>query len=563
VVKQRVLAVVLCALGCSGRIGNAHVTGEPGSDVPAQDDAAAGAAGDGDGASGSGASGDGAGAEADERMALGAIGMRRLSQAEIRTALVALLGSDPGADIELLPIDPRTPFDNDYTTQRASTALVEGMKAVADRAAARLLADTVQRDGVVGCVPTGPADEDCLREFIAAFGRRAFRRPLDPAEIDRFASVQAAAVEADDFYVAIGMVVRAMLQSPVFLYQVEIGEPVADLPGVRKLDAYEIASRLAFLLWGAPPDDGLLDGARDGQLASADLVRTMAERMLADPRARARVDRFHALWLDYESIQLPAELASRMRAESDALIERVVFERPGSWLELFRASETFVDDMLAGHYGLPLPGSDSPRWIGYGDSGRAGLLSHGSFLAAVPKFGDTSPTQRGKLIRNRLLCQEVPPPPPDVNVDEPPMGATENQCKWDRYAAHRQSGSCKTCHEQMDPIGFGLENYDEAGAFRAHDDEAPACTIEGRGEIVGVGSFTGPAELGALLVESGTLDRCLVTQLYRFTVGRKERREDQAFIEAMTERFRDGGHRYDDLLMAIAASPAFAYRYVE
>jgi hypothetical protein len=558
-----VLAVVLCALGCSGRIepSGAAMMEAPGRDVPGQDDAVAGGAGDGDGAGGSAGGGDGA--SADERMGLGAIGMRRLSQAEIRTALIALLGSDPGADIELLPIDQRTPFDNDYTTQRASTALVEGMKAVADRAAARLVADTVGRDGVIGCVPSGPADEDCLREFIGAFGRRAFRRPLEPDEIDRFASVQAAAIEANDFYVAIGMVVRAMLQSPVFLYQVEIGEPVADLPGVRKLDAYEIASRLAFLLWGAPPDDGLLDAARDGQLASADRIRATAERMLSDARARARVDRFHALWLDYEAIQLPADLASRMRAESDALIERVVFERPGSWLELWSAGETFIDDTLAAHYGLPPPGSASPRWVDYGDSGRAGLLSHGSFLAAVPKFGDTSPTQRGKLIRNRLLCQEVPPPPPDVNVDEPPMGATEDQCKWDRYAAHRQSGSCKGCHEQMDPIGFGLENYDEAGAFRAHDDGAPECAIEGRGEIVGVGSFSGPAELGALLVESGTLERCLVTQLYRFTVGRQERREDQAWIETMTDRFRAGGHRYDDLLMAIAASPAFAYRYVE
>jgi hypothetical protein len=161
------------------------------------------------------------------------------------------------------------------------------------------------------------------------------------------------------------------------------------------------------------------------------------------------------------------------------------------------------------------------------------------------------------------MCQEVPPPPPNVNVDEPPMGAAASQCKWDRYAAHRASGSCKACHDQMDPIGFGLERFDEAGVFRTHDDDAPECAIEGLGEIVGAGSFRGPRELGALLVDSGTLDRCLVTQLYRFTVGRQERSEDSAFIDAMTTRFRASDHRYADLLLAIATSPAFAHRYVE
>lgn len=477
--------------------------------------------------------------------------------------MTALLGSDPAADIELLPIDRPTPFDNDYTTQQASLALVEGMKAVADRAAERLLADTAARDRVVGCTPSGADDADCLRSFIASFGRRTFRRPLEQDEIDKLASVQTFAVEEDDFYLGVSMVVRALLQSPDFLYQVEIGEEVASRPGVRKLLPYELASRLSFLLWGAPPDDALLDAAGDAQLATPEQIRASAERMLLDARARARIDRFHALWLDYEQIQVSADLATRMRAESDALVERIVFDDQGSWLELFTTQETFVDNTLAEHYGLPLPGSASPQWVSYGASGRAGLLSHGAFLAAVPKFGDTSPTQRGKLIRNRLLCQEIPPPPPNVNADEPPASTEQSSCKWDRYAAHRESGSCKGCHEQMDPIGFGLENYDELGAYRAHDDGAPECAIEGTGELVGVGTFRGPAELGALLAGSPLLDRCLVTQLYRFTVGRGEREEDAPFIDAMATRFRDGDHGLRDLLMAVATSPAFGYRVVE
>src|SRR5690606_21309232 len=123
-----------------------------------------------------------------------------------------------------------------------------------------------------------------------------------------------------------------------------------------------------------------------------------------------------------------------------------------SWLDLFRASGSFMNDMLAEHYGLPAPSSSTPQWVEYGSTTRQGILSHGSFLSVAGKFGDTSPTQRGKLIRKRLLCQEIPPPPPDVNVDEPPQ-SPDSPCKWDRYEMHRQSGSCNACHTLIDPVG--------------------------------------------------------------------------------------------------------------
>jgi hypothetical protein len=503
----------------------------------------------------------------DPRTALGPTAMRRLTQSEIRSALSALLGTDPGADIELLPQDARTPFDNDASTQHASAALIEGAKAVVDRAAERLLADPVERDRVVGCTPSGTADRACMRTFVASFGRLAWRRPLTPEEVERFAAgVEPIAVAQGDFYVGVGVAIRALLQSPRFLYHVEIGEPVEGPAGLVRLTQFELASRLAFLLWGAPPDALLLDTAARGELGSEADVRLVAARMLADGRAPPHIDRLHALWLGYENIQLPPELAARMRLESDALVERVVFDEPGSWLGLFTSEETFVDDVLATHYGLPAPGAPGGTWVSYASSGseRRGILSHGSFLAAVPKFGDTSPTQRGLMIRRRLLCQEVPPPPPDVNVDEPPESVTTSDCKWDRYAAHRVAGSsCEGCHELMDPIGFGLERYDETGALRLHDDGAPECAIEGRGEISGVGAFAGPAELGALISEAGLVDACFVTQLHRFTVGRRERDGEAAWIDAMTQAFRDGDHRLDRLLIEIAASPAFAHRAVE
>jgi len=499
----------------------------------------------------------------DPRQALGPSGLRRLTQAELRATIEDLLGSDPGADVELVPADATTPFDNDYTTQIASAALIEGVKAVADRAADRLLADAAMRDRIVGCTPAGPSDATCLRSFVTRFGRRALRRPLSEEEISEYLSFQSLAVSESDFYVAVAAIVRTMLQELDFLYRVEIGTPVPQVPGMAQLSSWEVASRLSYFLWGSTPDDALLDLAQSDALRTGDQIRAAATRMLDAPRANERIARFHAQWLGFDKPSLPPALIAPMRAETDALIARVVLEERTSWLDIFRSTETFVNDDLAAHYGLPLPGSSEPRWVSYGDSGRQGILSHGTFLSVGSKFGDTSPTQRGIAVRTRLLCQTIPPPPPGVNTDTPPEDTTTmSACKWDRYAAHR-AGGCASCHSQIDPIGFGLERFDQVGRYRTHDVDAPECEISGEGELAGVGTFNGPAELSELLISSGMLEHCAMTQLYRFAIGRNETTEDAHAIDDLTARFESSGRRLDQLLLDFVSSPGFAYRIVE
>jgi hypothetical protein len=332
-----------------------------------------------------------------------------------------------------------------------------------------------------------------------------------------------------------------------------------------KLSDHEVASRLSYLITGSMPDAELMASADAGDLSSPELVREQALRLLSSDRARSRVSRFHAMWLGYETNNLPSDLRDRMRRESDALIERVVFDEQTSWFELFRAEETYIDQTLADHYGLPGPGDEEPRWTSYGDSGRRGLLSQGSFLSAFSKFRDTSPTQRGILIRERLACQIIPDPPPGlaVNVDEPPAATSDSDCKIDRYAQHRQDPGCASCHAQMDPIGFGLEQYDNQGRFRTAEADNPECEITGEGELVGVGTFNGPAELGELMVESGLLEECVARQFYRFALGRYESDADEAAIVRMGDEFSAGGERLDELIVDFAALPAFGYRVVE
>jgi hypothetical protein len=281
---------------------------------------------------------------------------------------------------------------------------------------------------------------------------------------------------------------------------------------------------------------------------------------LADDRARAQLHRFHAMWLGYRGIPHEAALVQAFDQESKRLIDRVVFDEPQSYLGLFSFPQTYLTTFLAEHYGLPAPLGDA-GWVDYGDSGRAGILSHGSVLSAFSKFADTSPTQRGIFVQTRLLCNVIPPPPANVDVDQPPGEEGEAVCKYDRYAAHRDSStSCQGCHSQIDPVGFGLENYDIAGRFRDHDDGQPECLIEGQGELPGHGTFHGPAELGALLVDSGVLDRCVVQQLSSFALGRALLDTEAGMVDALRAGFESDGHSLTALIQNFVEADAFARR---
>ncbi len=493
-----------------------------------------------------------------EQDAIARVGMRRLTRYEFDNVVrdILLDGSRPAA--QLLPEDPRTPFDNDYTLQVVSQPLVDGIEVLAKEAAERLLEDGDKRDTVVGCQPSGVDDEACMRAFVTRFGRLALRRPLEAAEVDDFTALALDyAGQGDDFYVGVEVVIRALLQDAEFVYRVELGTPVEDQPGVFALSRYELASRMSFFLMGTSPDAALLDAVEAGELDTADGVRARAQMMLSDPRVHEHVDRFHSLWLGYAELPHPQDLTNAMRTETAALVERVVFEDQASWLELFTSTETYIDALLAEHYGLPAP-QGGAGWVSYGDSGRMGILSHGSFLSVAANVGDTSPTKRGKFIREQLMCQPIPPPPPNVMADNgPDPGAAE--CKVDRYQVHAVA-SCAGCHSQMDPIGFGLENYDRAGQYRTHDLDNEACVIDGEGEISDVGSFRGPAELSQLLIDNDLLDGCVTQQAYRFALGRELNADDTSFVGQLDEAFTAADTRFDELLIAVVTNPAFAYR---
>jgi hypothetical protein len=487
---------------------------------------------------------------------------RRITQREYDNIVRDLLGDTTRPSQSRLPAETRTPFDNDYGAQEPSAALVEGAELLAAEVSARLLANTAQRDKVVGCTPKAPDDQDCMRSFIQRFGRSILRQPLSDEEVSDFMGAQASAIDEKDFYAGVDVALRAFLQHPRFLYRLEIGEEVPDRPDLRRLTDWEVATRLSFFFLGTTPDERLLDRAAQGGLHAVEQVRAAATELLADPRATATVESFHAMWLGYEKLSFDPVLAPAMQNETSALFKRIVFDEKRPWQDVFRLHETFVPDALASYYGLPTHGSDQPAWTSYDGTGRRGLLSQGAFLALGARGEESSPTLRGKAVRNRLLCQVVPPPPPGTVADAPPPATAQAPCKKDRYTQHAY-GTCAGCHQLMDPVGFGLENYDGHGQFRTKENTAADCPIDGNGDVSGIGSFNGPAGLGDLLATRRELTSCIAKQAYEFMTGRTTLDDaDKHVIDALVNA-RTGDFPLDGLLLDLVSNPSFLFRRVD
>lgn len=485
---------------------------------------------------------------------------RRLSRAELDNTLSTLLLDDQSRARQLLSEDEHSPYDNDYTLQLASAALIDSLESLGTDSAARAIHNEAFRSSLP-CTPSDDEEAACFQSIAEYLLTRGFRRAVSDDEVAPYLKLLDFASEevpgrSIDFYTAVELLIRSIVQDPEFLYRIEVGAPTRTA-GVVHLDDFEVASRMSYLLWGDMPDEDLFEQARSGSLLETDTRRASAERMFEDPRAREQLQRFHAMWLGYRTIPHPAELASAFARETNRLLDRVLFDEPQDYLNLFTMSETYLDDALAGHYGLPTPGGED--WVSYGDSGRRGILSHGSVLSAFSKFSDTSPTQRGILIRTRLMCDTVNPPPADINTDEPPS-AEDADCKVERYEQHRSSAACANCHNDLDPIGFGLENYDMAGRWRDHDDGNDACSIEGVGSVEPYGEFSGPGELAQILVDQGEIDDCVMRQYLSFALGRALQPAEAELAEELISSLRSGDRQLPRVLVDYVASDAFVLK---
>ncbi len=492
--------------------------------------------------------------------------IRRLTRFEYNATVRDLLG-DTTEPAKNFPSEEESyGFTNNANVMGVTPVLAEQYLAAAEQLAAR----AVTRPELFPVCNVGARGEAaCGRAFIEKFGMRAFRRPLTVDEVNDFQLVFADGLaQTGDYGGGIRFVVAAMLQSPDFLYRIEFGEadPSAN---VVPLGGYELASRLSYLFWGSMPDDVLFEAAAAGELSTKEQIEAQARRMLKDPRAERMVAHFHNEWLGLGRVsgilkdvtvypEFSTELRDDLMKETDAFLKEV-FWRDGTLESFFSAPYTFVNDRLAALYGLPAPAGSGFVKVDTTSAHRLGFLTQGSFLALNAKANQPSPIHRGKFVREKLLCNLLPPPPNNIVIKPPEVkpGSTSRE----RFEQHTKDGTCRQCHQLMDPIGFGFENYDGVGKYRTEEAGKP---VDATGEFIKTtdldGPFVGVPELAKKLGTSEQVADCVVTQWFRFGYGRTETNEDACTMDRLRKSFAAAKHDVRELLIQLALTDSFRYR---
>jgi hypothetical protein len=492
--------------------------------------------------------------------------MRRLSQAEYVNTVADLFGDAATLSVEFVPEARIDGFDNNAQNRAVSNLLAQQYFDASEKLAAQAVG---KLSTLLSCDPTKQSEDACLDMFLDTFGKRAWRRPL---EADERANLKQAFMQGRTATFADGIesLIQVMLLSPQFMYRYERGVPVTGADYLR-LTSYEVASRLSYLLWGSMPDDKLFAAADAGQLETRDQIKAQAQRMLDDPRAAKMVRTFAAEWLRLDEIgdiekqaaPFPAfkpELRDSMRGEVENFFDDVVWKGDGKLATLLTAPYTFVDAPLAAYYGMKAPTGTGFEKVPTDPTQRVGFLTQSGLLSVlgVNDGGINSLIYRGLFLRERVLCQPVPDPPPDAPSMQPPVTPTTSgrQSSLDRQAIPL----CGSCHGLMDNMGFGLENFDGIGLWRTTDHGNP---VDAHGMITGTdidGAFNGPVDLAKKLASSKTVQECLATQWFRYGFGREETADDSCTLDGLKKISTSTGGGFKDLLLALTQTDTFLLR---
>ncbi|KAB2896666.1 MAG: DUF1592 domain-containing protein [Kofleriaceae bacterium] len=510
---------------------------------------------------------------------------------------VRAYGQQAGPDPARLSIEVsgQTPVVRDVTAVQAAPADHEAMFPLAqgnaqiivgfvndfydeaNNADRNLWVDHVIVEGPIGAPPVDEGrraavlicpeldDRTCQTSILRAFARRAWRRPPTDAEVQALVSLVDVAIgEGDTAEKGIRLALQAVLVSPHFVYKVEL-DPSPGSKEPHPLTDWELATRLSYFLWSTMPDAELFAAAEQGLLQDRAELERQVRRMLADPRAVALIDNFAGQWLftralgdqDPDYMLFPEyddDLEAAMRAETRRYFQAFLDEDIP--MDQFLVADfTYVNDRLAEHYGLPPVGGDELVRVSLADSPRRGFLMQGSFLRVTSRPKRTSPVLRGKWILDNLLC--LPPRPPPPGVEGFPDDMTATGSIRDRLEQHKANPVCASCHSVMDPLGFGLDNFDAIGRYRTED---AGFAIDASGTFGDAARFDGPTEMVALLAAEPQVYRCLVEKLYTYTGRSPYRIEATEHIDLVTKRFIDNGYLLEELLVDIVTSDFFVSR---
>jgi hypothetical protein len=495
----------------------------------------------------------------------GRVTIHRLSRTEYNNTLRDLLGvTNQPAD--KFPADGGGGggFDNNADTLFVPPILLEKYLEVAGEVLAGAPAEVfAERPGLL------KSKAAAARKNVETFTRRAFRRPVEKVEIDSLMALFGQATKrGESFENAIRFTLKAVLVSPHFLFRVEkdrgVNEPY-------RLNDYELASRLSYFLWSSMPDAQLFALAEKNQLHEPAILEAQVKRMLRDPKARALAENFAGQWLRVRELKTTVqpdpgrfrrftpELRDAMYAEAIEFFAAMIRE-DASLLTLLDANHTYINEALAQHYGLTNLNITGPalRRVDLPDKNRGGVLGMGAVLTLTSYPQRTSPVLRGKWVLEELLGQPPPPPPPDAGglpaEDAPRNGLTFRQ----RLEEHRKKPQCAGCHARLDPLGFGLENFDAIGRWRTKIGSEP---VDATGLMSSGEKFTGPAELKRLLLaRKDDYARNVTERMLAYALGRGVEFHDMPSIAAITDKLRKDGYRSSTLVTEIVKSYPFQFR---
>ena len=500
----------------------------------------------------------------------GRVTIRRLNKAEYNNTIRDLTGLDLKLADGFPSDDVGEGFDNIGDVLSLPPILLEKYLE-----AAYTIADGIFDDKELSkrIFPHEPASDNLLAQAQAArlniqhFASRAFRRPVTQDEQVRLFTIMRDAwgqdTESTEIYKT---VVVAVLTSPHFLFRIEKDPEPKDKDGIRKLDGFELASRLSYFLWSSMPDQRLMDLAKTGKLTERDVLVTETKRMLLDPKASAIVENFAGQWLQLRDVtRLEPDpdlfptfddgLQQSMRKETELFFQAMITE-DRNVLEFLTADFTYVDQRLASHYGMQ-PVKDQGFQRVKLLKGRRGILTHASILMLTSNPTRTSPVKRGKWILDNILAE--PPPPPPADVPELEEGIETLGSLREQMEQHRANESCAVCHRTMDALGFGLENFDAIGAWRERDGKFD---IDASGELPGGISFDGAEGLMKILTDNKAEQfcRCLAQKLLTYGLGRGLTTYDRCVINDAYARLQSNGYRFSELVISIVTSDPFMMR---
>ena len=419
------------------------------------------------------------------------------------------------------------------------------------------------------CRPATRAEEpDCARRIIDGLATRAFRRPVDAAEVDGLMGLYERGAAERGFDIGVRTALQGVLASPDFIFRFEdVSAGDAARNGMRPIGDVALASRLSFFLWGRLPDAELIEVAAEGRLSDPDIFEAQVERMLADPRADALGTRFAAQWLrlqDLDKIHPDAlrypdfydQLARDMKRETVTFFNALMREDGSLW-DLLTADYSYLNERLARHYGIPGVTGENFRRVRYTEEARRGVLGHGSVLTLTSHANRTSPVLRGKWVMEVLMGTPPPPPPPDVPELDATAEASDGRFLTvrERLERHRANPMCNSCHRFIDPIGIALENFDVTGTWRVRD---AGTLVETLGELYDGTPLHGPGDLrAALLRRPESLARNFAEYLMAYALGRRIEHYDMPAVWSVARAAGEDEYRLSAFVREVVRSDPF------